>query len=133
VGYAFYAGEPVDTPELRGPAVEKIAANGEQAQADAIVRRVRELIVEEGLSFSDIVVLLAIRPKAAAYEMLQARGLPGGIGWAVETRGPAGRAVFVDTVARFKGLESQAVLLWMGDEVIDEEQWGTVDGRALTQ
>ena len=36
------------------------------------------------------------------------------------------RSVLVDTVARFKGLEAQAVVLWLGDEVIDEEQWETV-------
>lgn len=26
-------------------------------------------------------------------------------------------------MGRFKGLEAQVVILWVGDEVIDEEQW----------
>ena len=30
------------------------------------------------------------------------------------------------TVARFKWPEAQAVILWLGDEVIDDEQWDTV-------
>jgi hypothetical protein len=37
-----------------------------------------------------------------------------------------GRHVLVDTVARFKGLEAQAVVLWIGDEVVSDEQWETV-------
>ena len=29
-------------------------------------------------------------------------------------------------MARFKGLEAQAVVLWVGDEVADEENWETM-------
>ena len=36
------------------------------------------------------------------------------------------RSVLVDTVARFKGLEAHAVVLWLGEEVIDDKQWDTV-------
>lgn len=32
----------------------------------------------------------------------------------------------MDTAARFKGLEAQAVVHWVGDEVIDEAHWETV-------
>jgi hypothetical protein len=32
----------------------------------------------------------------------------------------------IDTVARFKGLEAQAVVLWLGDEIVSDEQWETV-------
>jgi hypothetical protein len=44
--------------------------------------------------------------------------------------------VLVDTVARFKGLESAAVVLWLGDEVVEEEQWeslyvGTTRAKSL--
>jgi hypothetical protein len=46
------------------------------------------------------------------------------------------RSVVVDTAARFKGLEAQAVVLWIGGEVIDEEQWemvyvGTTRAKSL--
>jgi DNA helicase IV len=34
--------------------------------------------------------------------------------------------VLVDTVARFKGLEAQAVVLWLDDEVVNEEKWETI-------
>ena len=43
----------------------------------------------------------------------------------MEVHGRA-RHVLVDTVAQFKGLEAQAVVLWIGDEVVDDEQWETI-------
>jgi len=47
------------------------------------------------------------------------------VGWAIEEHGRA-RHVLIDTVARFKGLEAQAVVLWLGDEIVSDEQWETV-------
>lgn len=125
VGYAFYNGEPVDGPELAGPAVERITVEDDTTQAEAITRRVRRLVVDEGILPEDVVVLIAKRPKARLYELILARPLPSGVTWAVEAHGQRG-AISVDTVARFKGLEAQAVLLWLGDEVVDEQQWEAV-------
>jgi hypothetical protein len=71
------------------------------------------------------VVLIAKRPKAYVYELLQLRPIHGSVTWAIEVHRRA-RSVLVDTVARFKGLEAQAVVLWLGEEVVDEEQWETV-------
>ncbi|MNE96007.1 hypothetical protein D3C80_1941630 [compost metagenome] len=34
--------------------------------------------------------------------------------------------MLLDTVARFKGLEAQAVVLWLGDDVVDKGQWETL-------
>mgnify|MGYP000874455352 CR=1 FL=1 len=124
-GYAFYAGEPIDAPDLPGLAVERIGVVGDEAQADAVVRRVRRWIVDELLRPEDVVVLIAKRPKKIAYDLLQARGHAAGIVWAMEFHG-RGRHVLVDTVARFKGLEAQAVVLWIGDEVVSDEQWETI-------
>lgn len=124
-GYAFYSGQPIDTPELPGPAVERASLEADEAQADAIIRRVRQWVHEEGLRPEDVAILVAKRPKAALYELLQQRSQGAGITWAVETHGRA-RSVLLDTVARFKGLEAQAVVAWFGDEVVDEQQWETV-------
>jgi hypothetical protein len=125
VGYAFYSGEPIDVPELIGPAVEREAIDGDEAQADAVVRRVRQWLADEALRSEDVAVLVAKKPKAYVYDLLKARPIHGSVAWAVEDHGRA-RAVTVDTVARFKGLEAQAVVLWLGDEVVHEEQWETV-------
>jgi len=124
-GYVFYAGEPIDAPDLPGPTVERIGAAGDEAQADAVVRCVRRWVLDESLRPEDVVVLIAKRPKQIVYDLLQARGQPAGITWAFEAHGRA-RHVVVDTVARFKGLEAQAVVLWIGDEVLSDEQWETV-------
>lgn len=124
-GYAFYAGEPIDAPDLPGPAVERIAVDGDDTQADAVVARVHRWVVDEAIRPEDIAVLIAKRPKALAYELLQGKGRAAGIAWAIEMHGRA-RHVLVDTVARFKGLEAQAVVLWIGDEVVSDEQWETV-------
>ena len=59
------------------------------------------------------------------YDLLEKRGGAEGINWAIETHGRK-QSVLVDTVARFKGLEAPAVVLWLGDEVGDETQWETV-------
>lgn len=125
VGYAFYAGELIDGPELPGPAVEREAVSGDEQQADAVAHRVKRWLVDDALRPQDVVVLVAKKPKAYVYELLKAKPIHGSIAWVMEDHGRR-RSVLVDTVARFKGLEAQAVVLWLGDEVIDEEQWETV-------
>ena len=98
-----------------------MAVDDEVQQAIAIANIVRELLAG-AVAPEDIAILLAKRPKARLYGLLQVQRLPGGTSWAVEVPGQR-QAVFVDTVGRFKGLEAQVVILWLGDEVLDEEQW----------
>lgn len=133
-GYAYYEGESVDEPELPGHAVQRVAVEGDMAQAEAVAAHVRQLLAE-GVRPEDIVVLLAKRPKTRMYQLLQANRLPDGIAWAIEAPGRRG-TVFAETVGRFKGLEAQAVVLWLGDEVVDEAQWelvyvGTTRAKSL--
>lgn len=125
VGYAFYSGELIDGPELPGPAVEREAIDGDEQQADAVAHRVRRWLVDDALRPEDVVVLIARKPKAYVYGQLRANSIHGGVAWAIEDHRRT-RSVLVDTVARYKGLEAQAVVLWLGDDVIDAEQWETV-------
>lgn len=124
-GYAFYTGEPIDPPELPGPAVERVGLDGDDAQVGAVVRRVRQLVYDEALRPEDVAVLVAKQPKAHLYDLLQQESQGADIVWAIEAHGRK-RCVLVDTVARFKGLEAQAVVLWLGDEVVSGQQWETV-------
>lgn len=124
-GYAFYAGEPIDAPDLSGPSVKQIGIDGDDAQADAILGQVHRWVVDEAIRPEDIAVLIARRPKAIAYEILQGKERSAGIALGIEMHGHA-RHVLVDTVARFKGLEAQAVVLWIGDETVNDEQWETI-------
>jgi len=124
-GYGFYEGSPIDPPDLVGMDVVWTAADKPDTQADAVTRRVSQWVQVEGLMPGDVVVLVAKRPKASLYELLKQRADAARLEWAIEAHDRE-RSVVVDTVARFKGLEAQAVVLWIGDEVIDEEQWEMV-------
>jgi superfamily I DNA and RNA helicase len=95
------------------------------AQADAIARQVNKWVCIDGLKPEDVVVLVATRPKNFAYELLEPLAVTAGVKWAIESHGKA-KSVLIDTVARFKGLEAQAVVLWIGDEIVNEKQWETV-------
>ena len=79
----------------------------------------------EGLKPEEVAVLVAKRPKGFLYELLMERAEAAGAEWAFEAHGKA-KCVLVDTVARFKGLEAHAVVLWVGDEVVDEAHWETL-------
>ena len=81
--------------------------------------RVNQWVQVEGLKLEDVAVLVAKRPKGFLYELLRQRADVAGVKWAFEVHGKL-RHTIVDTVARFKGLEAQAVVLWIGDEVVDE-------------
>lgn len=120
LGYAFYRGEPIDEPDLPGEEIRRFAVEGEEAQALAIAGIIKGLLAE-GVSPSVIVVLLAKRPKSRLYARLEAQRLSGGVEWAIENPGN-NKAIFADTVGRFKGLEAQIVIMWLGDEIEAEEQ-----------
>lgn len=123
-GYVYYTGAPVDEPELPGQAVRRVAIEGDTAQADAIASSIRDLLAE-GVRPEDITLLLAKQPKAMLYALIQAQRLPRGVAWSIEGSGRR-NGVLVDTVARFKGLESPVVVLWLGDEIVARESWETV-------
>lgn len=123
--YRFYQGHAVDPPDLQGPDIAWSSKEREEAQADEVVHRVHQWVTVEGLDAEDIVVLVAKRPKAFYYALLQQRPDSASVRWAIENHSQRA-AVLIDTVARFKGLEAQAVALWIGDEVVDEEMWETV-------
>jgi len=120
-GYAFYKGEAIDDPDLPGDAIRRTIFEDERQQAAAIGNIVRGLLTD-GVAPEDIAVLLAKRPKGRLFALLQAQRLSGGNTWAIEAPNQR-RAVLVDTVGRFKGLEAPVVILWVGDEVLVEEQW----------
>ncbi len=119
LAYRYYAGDEVDVPELLGPGITWIDASTPLEQAKAIVSRVKHWIDHEGLQPADVTVLVARSPKQYAYELLAEAAIKSSIQFFYsdhrETSG-----VLVETVSRFKGLESHAVLLWVGDEVLDE-------------
>jgi hypothetical protein len=123
-GYSFYQGIPIDPPELLGQDVIWTGLDKVEAQADAVAKRVHQWVHVEGLKPEDVVVLVAKRPKGFVYELLKQRTEAAGVEWTFEVHGKA-KCVLVDTVSRFKGLEAQAVILWVGDDIVDESHWET--------
>lgn len=117
VGYAFYKGEAIDDPDLPGDDVIRAAVEGDSQQSVAIANIVRQLLAE-AVPPEDIAVLLAKRPKEHLYDLLQKQKLPAAT-WSVEVPGQR-RAVLIDTVGRFKGLEAPVVILWVGEELVNE-------------
>ncbi|MDP3977040.1 MAG: ATP-binding domain-containing protein [Pseudomonas sp.] len=124
-GYSFYEGIPIDPPELLGQEVIWSGLDKVEAQADAVAKRVHQWVHVEGLKPEDVAVLVAKKPKSFVYELLKQRAEAAGAEWALEAHGKE-KCVLVDTVARFKGLEAQAVVLWVGDDVVDEAHWETL-------
>lgn len=124
-GYCFYKGSPIDPPELVGHEILWTGIDKVDYQADAVARRVRQWVQVDGVKVQDVVILIAKRPKEALYELLRQRSKEAGVEFSFEIYGNA-RNLLVETVARFKGLEAQAVVLWIGDEIIDDEQWETI-------
>lgn len=116
-GYVYYTGVEVDAPDLVGQEVKRVAVDGDPEQAKEISNIVG-LLLRQGLPSEYIVVLLAKQPKQYLLKLLNSHKLPNGAMWSDGV--PRGKnAVLVDTVARFKGLEAQIIILWLGDDAVD--------------
>lgn len=116
--YRHYKGVPVSPPDIEGDDVQFDASPGRDAQAAKINARIVDLIARQGVAAGDITVLIgdALR-KADYYATLRRLPLPKTSSWLEEAvRG--NNTVLIDTVQRFKGLESPVLILW-GLDTID--------------
>ncbi len=112
LAYAHYKGVPVDPPDNDGEDVQFERVNGLEAQAKKINSRIVDLIVRENVPPGDIVVLIGdALHKADYYEHLKKFPLPKPAVWSEEGY-PHKNHVLLDTIQRFKGLESAVVILW---------------------
>jgi hypothetical protein len=116
--YKHYKGVPVAPPENEGDEVQFDEAPGRDAEAAKINTRIVDLIARQGVSPGDITVLIAdALRKADYYATLRRLPLPKPATWLEEgIRGT--NTVLIDTIQRFKGLESPIVILW-GLDAID--------------
>lgn len=115
--YRHYRGEPVAAPNLDGEAVQYESAPTIASQAAKIGSRIATLISAQAVSPGDITVLVAdALHKVDYYDALRGLPLPRPARWIEEDmRGPS--TVLMDTIQRFKGLESPVVILWGLDNV----------------
>ena len=116
--YRYYKGVPVSPPDIEGDDVQFDISPGRDSQAARINARIVDLIARQGVVAGDITVLIAdALRKTDYYAALRRLSLPKPATWREEgIRG--NNTVLIDTIQRFKGLESPIVFLW-GLDTID--------------
>ena len=121
--YQYYEGEPVSPPGIAGEETHLIEAARRDVQAARMHSKIVDLIAREQVFAGDIAVLVAdgLR-KQEYYDELLGRPLPRPNQWSAEGARREDK-VLLDTVKRFKGLESAIVFLWGLDTLdLDQEQ-----------
>lgn len=125
LAYRYYSGDDVDAPDLQGPDIAWVDAATPQEQANAVVARVAQWMGRDGLKPVDVVVLIAKTPKDYAYDLLSVAASNSSVKFLFSDHSATG-GVLVETVSRFKGMEAHAAVLWVGDEVVDEDRKETM-------
>lgn len=116
--YKHYKGVPVSPPDIQGDDVQFEESQSRESQAAKINSRITDLVARQGVAPGDITVLIADAfHKSEYYGALRRLPLPRPATWLEEgVRGS--NTVLMDTIQRFKGLESPVVILW-GLDTID--------------
>ena len=116
--YKHYKGAPVSPPDNEGDEVQFDESPGRDAQAAKINSRIVDLVARQAVAPGDITVLIAdALRKADYYASLRQLTLPKPAIW-LEEGIRNKNTVLIDTIQRFKGLESPVVILW-GLDMID--------------
>jgi len=112
----YYRGVEMIASPIEGVAVTTLTANGTDAQAKSIGALLTRLLVDERISAHDIGILICDGSAKGEHERaLQALPLPKPARFGrLEDYG--NHVVTVDTVARFKGLEREVIVLWGFDD-----------------
>lgn len=116
--YRHYKGVPVSPPDIHGDDVQFDESPSRDGQAAKINARIVDLVARQGVAAGDITVLIAdaVR-KGEYYAALRRLPLPKPATW-LEEGVRSNNTVLIDTIQRFKGLESPVVILW-GLDTID--------------
>ena len=116
--YTHYKGVPVSPPDIQGDNVLFDESPSRDLQATKINSRIVDLVSRQGVTPSDITVLVAdALHKAEYFASLKRLPLPKAATW-LEEGIRIKSTVLIDTIQRFKGLESPIVILW-GLDTID--------------
>jgi hypothetical protein len=115
--YRHYKGVPVSPPDIQGDDVKFDESPGRDGQAAKVNSRIVDLVARQGVAAGDITVLIAdaVR-KAEYYAALRRLPLPKPATW-LEEGVRSNNTVLIDTIQRFKGLESPVVILWGLDTI----------------
>jgi len=116
--YKYYRGVPVSPPNIQGDEINFVESPGRDLQASKINARIVDLVARQGVAPGDIAVLIAdALRKAEYYSVLKRFPVPKPATW-LEEGIRSRNTILIDTIQRFKGLESPIVILW-GLDTID--------------
>lgn len=121
--YQYYEGESVTSSGIDGDDIFSIEATSCSTQATKIHSKIVELITKEDLDAGDIAIIVADgMHKQKYYDEIVKKPLPKPSKWTVEGVQQS-ETILIDTVKRFKGLESAVIFLWGLDTLnITKEQ-----------
>lgn len=114
VAAGFYRGNELQASGPDGPQVEFIEAKDGDAQERVLSKILHRLIREEKVSASNIAVLTGRSVETA---VCGRKGAFGTFGWTRDVREHSDRVLF-ESIARFKGLERQVVVLCEIDDLV---------------
>lgn len=122
ISYQYYQGERVSPPNNAGDEVRVIASPTIQQQAKKIHGEIVNLIANEYVSPGDITILVIDNyNKKTYFDSLSNLPLPASASW-LEEDIKSSNNVLLETVHRFKGLESQIVFLWGFGDNLDKNE-----------
>lgn len=134
-GYSYYRGEPTEPPPIEGSPVDIIKGASRESQARSLHNHVVRLLQFERITSDCIAIVVPGQNHKSFYFLLKDRPLPKPIRWAFEEVRPD-NGIIVDTMQRFKGLESAVLYIWGADELdcgADQELLYTTLTRAKSR
>jgi hypothetical protein len=123
--YKYYRGPNVVAPIKSNIPIEFINKRGLVEQSELILKKIRELVLDPGIKPSDIVVLVSSTTNLLKMKNeLASTPISKHIQWTMNHQ-RSSNEVLIESVKRFKGLESRIVLFWLDDSgvapVVGEE------------
>ena len=110
--YRNYEGPAIDAPTLEGQSIRLIEGSNLERQVLSLQQIITDLLSKNEVKAQQIVVLIGDSyVKEDRYELIRNLVLPRGLRWGIEAGIQFG-SILVDTVKRFKGLESEVVFIW---------------------
>ena len=125
--YQYYEGKDIQAPSIVGSEIQILDAPDITKQAKKIYDLISSLISKEKIPPSSISVLIADKLRRREYEkILHSFTLPATARWGDVDDQRQENEVVIETVARFKGLESDILILWGLDRLPPQERRETL-------
>jgi hypothetical protein len=115
LAYQFYEGDQIESSPIPGEPVETIVGPSLKVQSKRLHSHLLDLLKKDGVSPSDICILVPSENTNDFVKLLRERPLPTGAAWIEKEMGQRNK-ICIETVKRFKGLEATYIYFWGADE-----------------